>query len=595
MSEKFNPLKTWLGVTAPKPSYYQLIGLDNFEVETPVIAAAADRAIARVQIHSGGGHREVAEKLVRDLTTVKNVLLSSDKRRAYDDQLRRQLGGAAPPAAAAKAPVTLPQSLEAADSPTMMLPRGALPPLGSPPPGFGAVPTGFPPAAALPPSAMPMGGHPPGHFGAPPPGMGIPPAGLPPQAYPPGMLPPGAMPQHAAPFGQLPPGAMPPPGPGMPPPGFAQPPFAAMHQPDPGIPAYQFGPPPGPAAAPAGFGPGPANPFADVAPRQASPSVGVRASGRRKQSQSTLLVAILVLGGAAGVLAVVMFIANKKQSETAVNPSPPLVIENVAPVRQSTPPAAPPTPTPEKAGSEAFAQALGNAFSPGMNGDLRTPPTGDGPSPASPAMTTTVPEPVMAEPAPGSAPVLKGVNVEPANMVASLPEDAARAKSVPTMLSAARTALKSRDYGKAEEIILQAQVTADSPALVQLALDHARVADLIGSFWTSVRDGVKSLKEGDEITVNGKPAAVVRQDDVNLVVKQDNKEIALVIDKLAPATAVALAERSLPKTSGAGKLVVGVFLAIDQAGDATRGLNLITEASLEGTDVGELRTLLGGK
>ncbi len=68
-----------------------------------------------------------------------------------------------------------------------------------------------------------------------------------------------------------------------------------------------------------------------------------------------------------------------------------------------------------------------------------------------------------------------------------------------------------------------------------------------------------------------------------------------MIDKLAPATAVALAERSLPKTSGAGKLVVGVFLAIDQAGDATRGLNLITEASLEGTDVGELRTLLGGK
>lgn len=595
MSEKFNPLKAWLGVTAPKPSYYQLIGLDNFEVETPVIAAAADRAIARVQIHSGGGHREIAEKLVRDLTTVKNVLLSSEKRRAYDDQLRKQLGGAAPAPPSAKAPVALPQSLEAADSPTMMLPRGALPPLGSPPSAFGAVPPGFPPAAALPPAALPMGGHPPGHLGAPPPGMGMPPAGLPPQAYPPGMLPPGAMPPHAAPFGQLPPGAMPPPGPGMPPPGFGQPPFAAMHQPAPGIPAYQFGPPPGPAGAPTGFGPGPANPFADVAPRQTTPSVAVRASGRRKQSQSTLLVAILVLGGAAGVLAVVMFIANKKQSETAANPSPPLVIENAAPVRQPTPPAAQPTPTPEKAGSEAFAQALGNAFSPGMSGDLRTPPTGEGSMPSSPAIATSTSEPAMSEPAPGSAPTLKGVNVEPANMIASLPEDAARAKSVPTMLSAARTALKSRDYGKAEEVILQAQVTADSPALVQLALDHARVADLIGSFWTSVRDGIKSLKEGDEIVVNGKSAAVVRHDDVNLVVKQDNKEIALVIDKLAPATAVALAERSLPKTSGAGKLVVGVFLAIDQAGDATRGLNLITEASLEGADVGELRTLLGGK
>ena len=97
MSEKFNPLKAWLGVTAGKPSYYQLFGLENFESEPPVIADAADRAIRKVQKQAQGEHRETAEKLARDLATVKGVLLSAEKRQAYDAQLRGKLGGGSSP------------------------------------------------------------------------------------------------------------------------------------------------------------------------------------------------------------------------------------------------------------------------------------------------------------------------------------------------------------------------------------------------------------------------------------------------------------------------------------------------------------------
>lgn len=576
MSEKFNPLKAWLGVTAGKPSYYQLLGLENFESEPPVIADAADRAIRKVQKQAQGEHRETAEKLARDLATVKGVLLSAEKRQAYDAQLRGKLGGGSSPklAPAPSAAVVLPQAIEAADSPTMMLPPGALSAaLG--------LPSAALPQASLPPQALGPGGA----YGAPSPtGYADPGAfGLPqPQAGPNPFAPQGAYPQ---PYGQE----------------NQVPGYAAPYGSEPQVGVYNFGPPgaaPMAAQAPMASNPmipQPAGPSAPAgvpfAPKTSA--VRTRVAGR-KQQQSNFTVAFAVLGVAAVVLVIVIVVVSQQKADHDAEqakltaPAAHRPQAGIAPLPSQNIPVAPAIPS--------------------SGGSVMTPPVFEAPPESDSererrmaAEKAAMPEPPKAAMSndaakPEAVPVgMRGVEVKPVVMEASLPEDAVRAKSVPTMLSAARTAIRTRDYFKAEDVILQAQITADSPALVQSTLDHARALDLVRSFWEGVREGIKGLKAGDELTFNAKTAVVVRHDEVNLVVKQENKEIPLVIDKLIPGLAAQLAERGLTKDAASTKLVVGMFLVLDQSGDHAAGRKLFDEAAAGGLDVNTLRPIIEAK
>jgi len=147
------------------------------------------------------------------------------------------------------------------------------------------------------------------------------------------------------------------------------------------------------------------------------------------------------------------------------------------------------------------------------------------------------------------------------------------------MLKGARGSLKSRDYTKAEESILLAQLTADTPALIKRAQEHQRALDLLRSFWDSVRAGIKTLKAGDELSLSGKTATFVKHDENTLTVKLEGKDIPLQIEKLVPALAVQLAEKTLEKDAAGTKLVVGTFLALDQGADASRGLAMIESSA----------------
>ncbi len=575
MSEKFNPLKAWLGVTAGKPSYYQLLGLENFESEPPVIADAADRAIRKVQKQAQGEHRETAEKLARDLATVKGVLLSAEKRQAYDAQLRGKLGGGSSPklAPAPSSAVVLPQAIEAADSPTMMLPPGAL-----------AAALGLP-GAALPQAALPPQAHGPGvAYGAPNPAgyadggaFGLPQ----PQAMPNPFAPQAAYPQ---PYGQE----------------SQAPGHAAPYGGD-QVGAFNFGPP---GAAPmAAQAPMAANP---MIPQPAGPStpagvpfapkttmVRTRVAGR-KQQQSNFTTAFAVLGVAAVVLVIVIVVVSQQKADQDAEQA-----KLTAPAAARPQPGIAPLPSQNIPVTPAIPSSGGSVMTPPV---FEAPPESDSererrmaaekaamPEPPKAAMSNEAVKPEV-------VPVgMRGVEVKPVAMEASLPEDAVRAKSVPTMLSAARTAIRTRDYFKAEDVILQAQITADSPALVQLTLDHARALDLVRSFWEGVREGIKGLKAGDELTFSAKTAIVVRHDEVILVVKQDNKEIPLVIDKLIPGLAVQLAERGLAKDAASTKLVVGMFLVLDQTADHAAGRKLFDEAAAGGLDVNTLRPIIEAK
>jgi len=659
VAEKFNPLKSWLGITSSeKPSYYDLIGLANFESEPPIIADAADSAIAKVSENLGGEHHAIAEKLVRDLKSLKSVLLSADKRRSYDEQLAKKLG-LAPPSPGPALPGMGP-AIDAADSPTMMLPPGALSGLRSldqvfntAPPGaapasapFGA-PAGFPPGAAPSPYGAP-GMAPPGMSPA---GMGAPLMGAPQYGGQPFGAQPGyGDPQYGAPqqqpFGapQQPFGAPPGSNPYQQP-QFGVDPNAGFQQPGYGVPQQpmfpgqmpgpmQPGPmQPGPMGG-APFGPGPMTSGPMNGPMMGGPQFGAPAPGGvnlglggpsampigpapktrarvvpAKSQSSNLTVAFGVLGAAAVVLVVVILVVQKNKesnSLVAVPAKPPVVRDNV---NKPLPPVIPPAPlrNPLDIVQSSPASFPSNSTRAGNNvpvtidiskemdprerrGQAMDPnnlvPKLTGGTPiarSSGTMPTATPSgsakpPATEMEAPKSPDGLKGVVVPQVAMEATLPEDATRAKAVPTMLKGARGSLKARDYAKAEESILVAQLTADTPALIKLAQEHQRAHDLLRSFWDSARAGIKTLKAGDELPVGGKTATVVKHDDTSITVKLDGKDIPLSIDKMPAPLALLMAERSLEKDAPGSKLVLGTFLTIEGT-DTSRGLAMIESAA----------------
>jgi hypothetical protein len=643
VAEKFNPLKSWLGITSSeKPSYYDLIGLANFESEPPIIADAADSAIAKVSENLGGEHHAIAEKLVRDLKSLKAVLLSADKRRAYDQQLAAKLG-LQPPSPGPALP-GMGAAIDAADSPTMMLPPGALSGLRSldqvlstAPPGaapssmpFGA-PTGFPPGSAPPPYGAP-GMAPPGM--APPsmapPGVGAPMMGAPqfggqpygaqpgygdPQYGAPQQQPFGAPPQpFGAPQGsnpyQQPPFGVDPNAGFNPNAGFQQPGYGAPQQPM--FPGQMPGPTNGPMGGPQFGGPAPGGVNLGLGgpsalPIGPAPKTRARVVPAKSQS-SNLTVAFGVLGAAAVVLVVVILVVQKNKNGSAITAVPPKPVVRDT-VNKPLPPVIPPAPlrnpldivqsspasfpsNSTRAGNnvpvtidiskemdprERRGQAMDpNNLVPKLTGG--TPiARSSGTMPAATPSGSAKPPATEME-APKSPDGLKGVVVPQVAMEATLPEDATRAKAVPTMLKGARGSLKARDYAKAEESILVAQLTADTPALIKLAQEHQRAHDLLRSFWDSARAGIKTLKAGDELPVGGKTATVVKHDDTSITVKLDGKDIPLSIDKMPAPLAMLMAERSLEKDAPGSKLVLGTFLTIEGT-DTSRGLAMIESAA----------------
>jgi hypothetical protein len=679
---KFNPYREWFGLDGrSKPSYYELLGVRNFETEPPVIAEAAECRLQLLAPHKSGPHAEVAERLGREVTGVMNLLLNPEKRRKYDEQLGQERGGGA---TTAEAPSSLADpydnSLEAADSPTAMLPLGALnlPPMqpapapayADPYAGYAAPPGAMPnaPYAAgpMPQAAQPYGAAPPYAPGQPQAPYGAPqnPAmGGQPMGYPPGYAQAPPQPFGAPAYGQPQYGAMPnDPYGQQPPPAYGAAPGMPYGAAAPAAPYGAAMPGVGPGTMPQqAFSPAPSFPAAGPAPlRNSAPpatsggsfktsnvSERSRVSGLKRQKSSTIMIAVGVLGGAAAVLtlAILAASAGKSRQTAAVPPKkivakPPNAFSSEDMARmQAT--AARNSPTYQ--GGEPPRNVVSRPFegSPGprsqsfdsMPGDgmaSNTPPmnnampaTPNMPAPATPPSTpppspfgtpslatpSTVTTTTAAMPAPGTTPttpaapampagptavpVIAGLPPSQMEMASVLPADEVRGKSVNTMLGSVRTNAKSRNYAKAEEIALTAQISADTPELIKAAHEHGHALELVRAFWAAVHEGVKSLKEGEELKYDGKTAVVVKHDDLTLVVKQDNKDVVLQIAKLAPGLAVQLSERSLPAESAATKLTIAAFLALDQAGNRDQAATLLDQAVALGSgDIVGLRAVL---
>lgn len=89
----FDPYYKWLGIS-PKdqpPNHYRLLGVDEFEPDADVIAAAADRQMAYVRQCASGEYADAAQKLLGELATARLALLNPQKKEEYDALLRWQV------------------------------------------------------------------------------------------------------------------------------------------------------------------------------------------------------------------------------------------------------------------------------------------------------------------------------------------------------------------------------------------------------------------------------------------------------------------------------------------------------------------------
>ena len=91
MSDAFDPYYIWLGIPPEDqpPNHYRLLGVTLFESNREVIEAAANRQMAYMQeISAGDEHIDEAQKILGELSKARVCLLNSEKKAAYDAELR---------------------------------------------------------------------------------------------------------------------------------------------------------------------------------------------------------------------------------------------------------------------------------------------------------------------------------------------------------------------------------------------------------------------------------------------------------------------------------------------------------------------------
>ena len=116
VSEDFDAYHKWLAIP-PKdqpPNHYRLLGLDLFEFDPDVIAAAAEQRMAHVRTYQLGAQSGLSQKILNEIAAAKVCLLVPEQKAAYDEKLRQQLRPAAPPAQPVNQPTRAPVPILAA-------------------------------------------------------------------------------------------------------------------------------------------------------------------------------------------------------------------------------------------------------------------------------------------------------------------------------------------------------------------------------------------------------------------------------------------------------------------------------------------------
>jgi hypothetical protein len=88
----FDPYEKWLGISKKQRpvDYFQLLGLDPKENDASVIRAAAKQRINVLSRHKEGTHAQTCQRLLKEIQKAQITLLTPDKRKVYESELRRQ-------------------------------------------------------------------------------------------------------------------------------------------------------------------------------------------------------------------------------------------------------------------------------------------------------------------------------------------------------------------------------------------------------------------------------------------------------------------------------------------------------------------------
>ena len=88
--ETFDPYWEWLEIPPEDqpPSYYRLLGIDEFEQDLAAIDAAAKQRTAYLHPMAAGPSRESVQQLLSEVAKARRTLLAADAKSAYDESLR---------------------------------------------------------------------------------------------------------------------------------------------------------------------------------------------------------------------------------------------------------------------------------------------------------------------------------------------------------------------------------------------------------------------------------------------------------------------------------------------------------------------------
>ncbi|MEK6234815.1 MAG: hypothetical protein N2C14_08890, partial [Planctomycetales bacterium] len=129
MSTPFDPYHKWLGISPnERPiSCYQLLAIPLFEDDPEVIESAADRQMAHLKTYNTGKYASLAEQLLNEVSAAKLCLLNSQRKAAYDAQLKHQQARALQPSPAQPLPAQPQQPVQVGAGNPGLIPSPARP------------------------------------------------------------------------------------------------------------------------------------------------------------------------------------------------------------------------------------------------------------------------------------------------------------------------------------------------------------------------------------------------------------------------------------------------------------------------------------
>ncbi|MEX2176035.1 MAG: hypothetical protein WD872_16860 [Pirellulaceae bacterium] len=535
MAESFQPYREWLGLPddVSQPTYYQLLGLAEFESDPQKIALGGDRATTKVRSFRPGKHAKAWSDLIDEIFAAKTCLLDPEIKAAYD---RRLMAGSQAPRRPER---------RAGEGGAAKKPVGDADyyPPGMAPPGAKKTALSQPTPAA--PVAYPAWQQP---------GYGVPTA-VPLASYPAG--------QHPA--------------------GQAMAPYAPAAV---GMPLDPMAPVAIPAAAPQAFGP--AAPVFQSSLQQLAASAAMPAPSQPQMSESAQPVSIksasqpapsqrglLIAGVGGGVLllaagiAYLAFVSNRQPApdDVAVAPQaiPTAVPDNppvVAPVPVPSPmpaPMADPTPAPAP-------------------DPMPEPPP---PTPTPTPLPTPTPAP---SPSPIPAP-------EPPPM-ATRQELIALGKA----LTKGKLALGEQNFAAADEHIATAVSLAKSPEHQALAARLQEVGELVKQFRAAVEAAAQGFEAGEVFKVGTSTQVAVVEtlpDRLKLRIAGSTRDFPFGV--LPAGLAVAIADFQLDAGDPQSRIIKGAYLAVEKKKDPEamkKAKSFWEEAQLSGSDTSHLLPFL---